>query len=119
MDTVKTRRRKNPIPYPGLPSTFFAYVRPGVGDECWWWAGFIDQDGSARHYHVGRLYRAQRLALEMVTGRPVPRDRIIQTSCDSRSCCNPDHLWAVPRVELARADPPARRGAVHQPCITG
>jgi hypothetical protein len=88
--------------YPGSPNSFFAYVRPDLGDACWGWAGFVEKNGTARHYFGGRLYRAQRLAIEMVTDRPVPSDRVVVTSCGSRSCVNPDHLWAVPRGEAAR-----------------
>jgi hypothetical protein len=89
--------------YPGPSSSFFAYVRPGIGDECWGWAGFTEKNGTGRHYYGGRLYRAQRLALEMVTDRPVPAGRVVVTGCGNRSCVNPEHLWAVPRGEAARA----------------
>lgn len=88
--------------FAGAPVDFLAYVRPDEGDVCWQWAGFIDKSGSARFRWGNRQYRAQRLAVEIDTGVPVPRDRVVVPTCGDKACVNPDHLRTYSRVEARR-----------------
>ena len=68
-------------------------VRLG-GRQCWAWRGTVSSGG------YGQLKRADgktnvyahRAAMEIHTGRPVPRNRVVMHTCDNPRCTNPSHL---------------------------
>lgn len=65
---------------------------------CWIWSGHISREGYGRY---GERY-AHRVMYERHKG-PIPDGTEIDHLCRVRSCCNPDHLEAVPhRVNSIR-----------------
>lgn len=71
----------------------------GEPHECWPWMGHIEQHGYGRGlYHMGRVVRPHRLAIEIATGCPVPSGMVVDHVCRNRRCVNPLHLRVVTRI---------------------
>ena len=70
---------------------------------CWMWTRFVDRTGYGHAYDrdARRTTRAHRLVYEVFNG-PIHRDLEIDHLCRFRSCVNPAHLEAVPRIENQR-----------------
>jgi hypothetical protein len=85
-------------------------------DECWPWLGPKDgkQNGYGHMRVAGKTLKAHRIAWELTRG-PIPqfvecRGACICHSCDSRSCCNPKHLFlSNQKGNLADMDAKGRR----------
>lgn len=76
---------------------FWSKVKVGAPDECWLWTGtrWGGRAGNRYgYYHDGLTsHYAHRYAYSTRHGRFRP-GAIIMHTCDTRLCCNPDHLRA-------------------------
>ena len=90
---------------------FWDFVIPEPNSGCWIYFGsdngngygaFTEAKGKTRRY-------AHRIAYEELRG-PIPPGLELDHLCNTRCCCNPDHLEPVTRAENQRRA--ARRGAV-------
>ena len=86
-----------------LPKHFWDKVEFEPTSGCWLWNGYLNQDGYGRVSINKRLQMVHR-----ATYGEVPPGTEIDHKCRVRSCCNPDHLEAVPHAENVR------RGLVSQ-----
>lgn len=59
---------------------------------CWFWLGSLTDQGYGQYGHGGR-HKAHRLAYVAFKG-PIPAGLLIQHSCDTACCVNPEHLSA-------------------------
>jgi len=81
-----------------LPQHFWNKVEFEPNSGCWLWNGYTNHDGYGRVSIRGRLQMAHR-----ATFGEVPADMELDHKCRVRSCCNPDHLEAVPhKVNVRR-----------------
>lgn len=60
-----------------------------VGD-CWLWQSSKIY-GYGQAWWDGKKYRAHRFVYEALR-RPLQPDEILRHTCDTKDCCNPDHL---------------------------
>jgi hypothetical protein len=82
-----------------LDKTSVAYWRARTTlDEngCWVWNGYKNAEGYANVYHEGHAVEIHRLAYTIFKGT-IPAGEEIDHTCWNPSCCNPDHLRALPR----------------------
>lgn len=76
----------------------------GPNGDCWLWTGAIIQASRTSAGGYGITSRdqskeyAHRVAYSLAKGE-VPPGKIVMHSCDSRPCCNPDHLVAGTKAE--------------------
>lgn len=59
---------------------------------CWLWGGAITKYGYGHVGYKHKIWRAHRLAYELVNG-PISPGKVVCHSCDVKRCINPDHLW--------------------------
>ena len=80
---------------------FWDKVEIGSPTECWEWTAYTKSTGYGGYNVKGKTQRAHRLAWMLHYG-PIPGDQWVCHSCESRSCCNPAHLYlAVPKKRSA------------------
>lgn len=92
-----------------LTARFWGKVKCGELDECWPWLGYVDPAGAARFWRDDASVIAQRVAYELAGGEPAPPELVVENSCDTPHCMNPEHLRAVPRALSRSNTQPARR----------
>lgn len=97
---------------------------------CWLYQGGLDRDGYGqigvpREDGVWTTARAHRVVYEQVVG-PIPEgmqlDHVRARGCQSRACCNPDHLEPVTAlVNVNRGDTGKvnNANALKQACFRG
>lgn len=72
---------------------FWSKVDRKSPTECWPYTEYIDSDGYGRFHYlyspVGAHVYAWLLTIKL---EKVPDGKLIMHLCDSRNCCNPDHL---------------------------
>jgi HNH endonuclease/AP2 domain len=68
----------------------------------------VESDGYGRAYIGARTVLAHRQAFLLAHG-PVPAGRVVGHACRSAGSCNPAHLKALTRKEVAEANGPTRR----------
>lgn len=81
--------------------------KSGGPDACWPWRGpFFTGTGPANRYpqvcHGDKRMRANRVVVELRTGRPIPRGKLACHTCDNPPCVNPDHLFVGDHGDNAR-----------------
>jgi len=91
------KRKVNADPHPELAEAvavtrFWRNVGVGAPDECWSWAGSIDQRGYGEFFYRGRNRRAHELALSFTVGEIRHESLDTCHECDNPVCCNPAHL---------------------------
>jgi hypothetical protein len=96
--------RTNPIEY------FFK----NISDEshpngCWIWMAAKDKDGYGTLWKDRKKKRAHRFSYE-IHKSIIPKDLIICHTCDTPSCCNPEHLWLGTQWDNARDREKKNRG---------
>jgi len=70
-------------------------------DTCWNWTGEITYDGIG----IMQKKRAHRLSWEIHNpNQPIPKGKIVRTSCHNPICVNPEHLYLSTPKEITRAD---------------
>ncbi len=96
---------------------FWSYVARGRRDECWTWLRGLDKDGYGKFQWGPRgaqvHVKAHRLALALATRKD---GEVAMHSCDTPSCCNPDHLrWGSQAENRADCVSKGRhaKGATH------
>ena len=72
-------------------SRFWMKVKKAGKTECWLWTGAKKPTGYGNVRRNKVYTTAHRLAWELTFG-PIPDGMQIQHSCDTPSCCNPNHL---------------------------
>lgn len=72
---------------------FWKRVDKGKPDDCWPWLGAYRKKYGC-FYHKGERFVAPRVALELSTGKKIPKNLKVLHSCDNPCCCNPNHLSA-------------------------
>lgn len=79
-----------------LQDRFWKFVPPG--DGCRLWTGSTNNYGYGRFALDGRVVYAHRVAYELVVG-PIPPGAQVCHTCDTPTCCNPDHLFLGTQAE--------------------
>lgn len=69
-----------------------------VGD-CWEWTQALHR-GRPVVSEQCRTVSPRRRAWECMHGRPLPQSEAVVDKCGSITCCNPRHLFVVPRAEV-------------------
>ena len=59
---------------------------------CWIWLGHVNSRGYGKVKMKGRDMYVHHIAWRKYNKRPIPKGRVLMHSCDTRRCCNPDHL---------------------------
>jgi hypothetical protein len=68
---------------------------PEPNTGCWLWLGFTDPKGYGRFHTHAKIQRlAHRVSWGMAHG-DVPEGMVLDHTCRTRSCVNPDHLRVV------------------------
>ena len=60
-------------------------------NKCWIWPGAKESAGYGHIRYYGEIYKAHRLSYEAHKGK-IPKGQLIRHTCDTPSCCNPNHL---------------------------
>ena len=68
----------------------FLPFRPKGG--CWEWEGAYDRKRYGLFYYQNKKVKAHRLAVILLSGRKIPKNKLILHLCHNKRCCNPAHL---------------------------
>lgn len=87
----------------GLPigPRFEAKIFKEPNSGCWLWTGSIGSHGYGQMSICNRPHTCHKVAYELYRG-PVPDGLYVLHKCDTRSCCNPDHLYIGTQKENGR-----------------
>lgn len=61
-------------------------------NDCWPWAGRLDDKGYGFIHVNGRTTRVHRVAWTLAHGDWPPVGQVVRHTCDNPPCCNPCHL---------------------------
>lgn len=70
---------------------------------CWLWQGPLDRDGYGTFYLRRRNRRANRVGWFSANG-PIPDGMVVNHTCRSRSCVNPQHLNLITPTDNSLRD---------------
>ena len=73
-------------------TAFWQFVQVCQENDCWWWCGYVNEDGYGEFYWEGRMVGAHELALTFTTGERRHPSLDTCHSCGNPLCCNPKHL---------------------------
>ena len=62
------------------------------GVPCLLWTGYVKPDGYGQIKAWGKTHRVHKVAYYLATGRWVEPPTELAHICDTRNCCNPDHM---------------------------
>lgn len=65
---------------------------------CWDWLAYKDSNGYGRFGLNRKIVRAHQFSYVLHNGE-IPKGLVIDHLCRNPSCCNPEHLEAVPQSE--------------------
>jgi hypothetical protein len=86
---------RNESTYPTDHNSFWRQVEILSEDECWLWTGCVGKEGMGYGRSCSRIRKrptnAHIVAFEEVKG-PVQKGLIVRHTCDTPTCCNPNHL---------------------------
>ena len=71
---------------------FWSKVDRRNKEECWNWKASTNNKGYGFFWYDYKMSLSHRIAWILTNGA-VPKDKIVLHRCDSRICCNPDHLY--------------------------
>lgn len=81
---------------PDLPSLIRLFDKVEQNDcGCWLWKAHCDKHGYGQVRYNGRTQWSHRVFYSIFK-RSIPEGYEVDHKCKERSCCNPDHLRAVP-----------------------
>lgn len=69
------------------------YIKRGVGDACWDWAGYRHASGGYGEFQSGKKKWLAHRAMWVLKNGPIPEGLFVCHRCDNPPCCNPDHLF--------------------------
>ncbi len=62
-------------------------------DTCWLWTGYRMANGYATTANGSGKELVHRVAWDVYTGSPAPKDMLVCHTCDTRHCVRQDHLF--------------------------
>lgn len=77
-----------------LTQMLWARIDVRAPNECWPWRGFIKPNGYGSLNYKGKACQAHRAVYEALIS-PVPRDLVIDHTCERKDCVNPGHPMPV------------------------
>lgn len=75
-----------------LNKLLWAKLKQGKPGECWLWQGTVTSSGYPKLHLNRRQLSAHRVSYHLHNG-PIPENLWVLHRCDTKTCCNPDHLW--------------------------
>lgn len=96
---------------------FWAKVDKRGPDDCWNWTGGKVETGYG-HFQFGKQMGAHRVSV-MLSGREIPRDRVVHHICSNRACVNPAHLEVTTQLQNVLSGELLRRAKERTVCGRG
>lgn len=73
-------------------------------DNCWRWNAALNKKGYGRFNIGGRVFLSHRISFALA-GREIADGLVLDHTCKTKSCVNPDHLEAVTNIENLTRSP--------------
>ena len=68
---------------------------------CWIWQGCLNKKGYGNMWYKGRSHLVHRIAYAIFKGA-IGESLTVDHDCQTRACCNPDHLEAITNSENSK-----------------
>lgn len=85
-----------------------------IQGECWIWMAKRTHEGYGHATYEGHTRMAHRVIYELLVGA-IPTDLVLDHTCTTPPCVNPDHLEPVTQAENVRRSFPAQKTE----CVNG